>query len=550
MHKLQNLILSTLLFFGFLASCINKDPYYPVLLSLEDSVNNDPKQTVDHLKKIDTTLLSYKEKALYYMLLVKGLEQSDSVPETDSLLAYPLAYYTKHKEKEKERLAQLYYLQGEIYRKNNFLMRASESYHQADKYADNNEKMQFRLNMEMCRIYRYKSMEQEEDHCLKKALSLAIALNDSMLLSETFYNLSLSLVAEKDYAKSKLLLRKAISLLPDKECKTTSRYYNEMSNIYTYEQKTDTALYYLDLAIATSQEKDDLPYYNMKKGNLFFTMNKPDSAEHYLMLDIDQLTLVQKVEVLHKMYRLEKDLGLQSQAVRYLEMHVMYRDSADVIRIEDHHERMNNIQSYKRQRKKADQAEMELAHNKVIFYRVVSISLLVIFSLITISFVKERRKRKLEQQLQKEKLYAMEVHNRQQETEMRLLMEQEKLEKIEIKKLNQTIGYYKSLNAITVPAFLKKQKGTMLHLTDEEWGTVVRNTNACFDNFTNRLQNEHPQLTEEDIRFCCLIKMELSISLLSKIYHIANGSISRKKIRLKEKIGIENLSLDEFIHSF
>lgn len=38
--------------------------------------------------------------------------------------------------------------------------------------------------------------------------------------------------------------------------------------------------------------------------------------------------------------------------------------------------------------------------------------------------------------------------------------------------------------------------------------------------------------------------------LTSEIYHIAKGSISRKKMRLKEKMQIENMTLDDFIKQF
>ena len=57
-------------------------------------------------------------------------------------------------------------------------------------------------------------------------------------------------------------------------------------------------------------------------------------------------------------------------------------------------------------------------------------------------------------------------------------------------------------------------------------------------------------MTEEELRFCCLIKMELPMALLAEIYHIAKGSISRKKMRLKEKMHITEQSFDEFISAF
>ncbi|WP_291530251.1 tetratricopeptide repeat protein [Bacteroides sp. UBA939] len=547
MKSPQNLLLYILILSGILASCNSRSRYSSALLALDDSVDTAPEMAVDSLRNMDTLQLLRKEKALYYLLLTRGLELSGKLPQNDSLLASPFSYYTKHK--ENKRLAQLYYLQGEIHRKGGFLIKAAESYSQAEKYGKDNKRLQFRLNIEMGRIYRRKLMEQEEDSCLNRALNLAVELGDSTLMSEAFYNLSLSCTNQKDYAKGKHLLEKAINLLPAEEHEAMSGYYKEMSQVCVSMQSADSALYYINLAISLSKKDENLPC-NLVKGDVFMAMHRLDSAEYYFMQDTGRLSLSQKVEIYHKMHRLKDESGMQADASGYLEKHVMYRDSLDFIRKEDYIERRNNIQAYKRQREKANRAEIELANDRVTFYRVVFVSLLVIFALIAISCRKEQRKRKLEQQLESEQFSAMEIRVRQQETESQLLAEREERRKTEIRRLNQTVNYYKSLNAITIPALLKNQKGDMLHLTEEEWSMVVRNTDACFEDFTERLGRLYPQLTGEEIRFCCLVKMELSISLLAKIYHIAGGSVSRKKMRLKEKMGIENLSLDEFIQTF
>ena len=89
-----------------------------------------------------------------------------------------------------------------------------------------------------------------------------------------------------------------------------------------------------------------------------------------------------------------------------------------------------------------------------------------------------------------------------------------------------------------------------LHLSADDWQTLRNNTDACFDGFTRRLKAAWPQLNDEEIDFCCLVKMELPLAVLAEIYHIAKGSISRKKMRLKEKIGITDISFDEFVAGF
>ena len=145
----------------------------------------------------------------------------------------------------------------------------------------------------------------------------------------------------------------------------------------------------------------------------------------------------------------------------------------------------------------------------------------------------------------------MEETIKRRDMEISLARKQEELKQKEIEKLNKNIDYYKQLNNITLPVIMRRQNAQgSLHLSDDDWNIITGNADACFDMFTERLKKLCPQLTDDDIRFCCLVKMELSMSMLSEIYHIAKASISRRKMRLKEKIGIENTSFDEFIIDF
>lgn len=149
------------------------------------------------------------------------------------------------------------------------------------------------------------------------------------------------------------------------------------------------------------------------------------------------------------------------------------------------------------------------------------------------------------------KLDMVQLQNSLRETEIKYLKEKHDREAIEIELLNQSVEYYKRLNALTVPILMKSRNSQgAMHLKKEEWDIIMQNTDACFNDFTLRLKNTYPQLTLEEVRFACLLKMELSLSLLSEVYHIAKSSISRKKMRLKEKMQIENTTLDDFIKQF
>lgn len=67
-------------------------------------------------------------------------------------------------------------------------------------------------------------------------------------------------------------------------------------------------------------------------------------------------------------------------------------------------------------------------------------------------------------------------------------------------------------------------------------------------NFMEGLQQEHPELTSGELRFCCLLKANLSTKEIASMLSITPRSVDLKKYRLKKKLGLgENDSLTTFI---
>ena len=189
-------------------------------------------------------------------------------------------------------------------------------------------------------------------------------------------------------------------------------------------------------------------------------------------------------------------------------------------------------------------AEEERDHARLLFYRLLSATLLTLIGLLVL-FIRSKRKQV------RLKMQTMQADLARQQAEAALSQEREARRRQELEATQRKLEYYRSLNAITLPILCsRRNEQGALHLGDDDWETVTRNTDACFDGFTGRLRNRCPQLTEEDVRFCCLVKMELPLAVLADIYHIAKGSISRRKMRLKEKMGVDDGSFDEFIASF
>jgi DNA-binding CsgD family transcriptional regulator len=68
------------------------------------------------------------------------------------------------------------------------------------------------------------------------------------------------------------------------------------------------------------------------------------------------------------------------------------------------------------------------------------------------------------------------------------------------------------------------------------------------ENFASRLKKAYPRLTDKEMNFCCLVRMNLSLQSLADIYCISKNSVSRRKLRMKEKMELaEETTLDEYL---
>jgi hypothetical protein len=57
------------------------------------------------------------------------------------------------------------------------------------------------------------------------------------------------------------------------------------------------------------------------------------------------------------------------------------------------------------------------------------------------------------------------------------------------------------------------------------------------------LQAEYPTLTEEDIRYCCLMELRLTTSNIGTLMAVSPQSVSKRKQRIKEKMSKKNSKL-------
>lgn len=396
----------------------------------------------------------------------------------------------------------------------------------------------------MSNLYHFYRIYDREEQLLEQACQLAIQHKDSKLITRLCLLKSNLMKEQKLYQEALSYLHDAQKYAEPSDTTQIAQIYSESGIVHLLLLQTDSAYHYLNLAAQTDKQN---PLYRLQSAGLDAYIHQKEHAIDYFWKVIEMLPLDKRILAYRYAAEEMKKQGKMNESRKFLEEHIRLRDSTYYGRKEELLERMQNLREYKKQQERILQVEKNLSDKEVLLHRVVAFFAIIILASFLFYYRIKQNKNKLKIQLLRTEQERNQSDLKRKEAEIQYLKEKEEKETIALARLNQRLEYFKQLNEITIPILMQnRNKAGALHLQENDWTIIRNNTNACFDHFTERLKELYPQLTEEEINFCCLVKMELPLSVLAEIYHIAKGSISRKKMRLKEKIGIENMSFDEF----
>lgn len=67
-----------------------------------------------------------------------------------------------------------------------------------------------------------------------------------------------------------------------------------------------------------------------------------------------------------------------------------------------------------------------------------------------------------------------------------------------------------------------------------QWPDVMAAVNLLYENYTERLQKAYPLLTEEDMHYRCLLKLQLSTSAIATLTGISPASVTTCQTEIKQ----------------
>ena len=93
--------------------------------------------------------------------------------------------------------------------------------------------------------------------------------------------------------------------------------------------------------------------------------------------------------------------------------------------------------------------------------------------------------------------------------------------------------------------YISELKG---HLkTDIKWQDFVDHFEKVNPGFLKKIKEEHPQLTQKDIRFLCYLYMNLSTKEICAIFNITPTAFWKRQQRLCEKMNLKKGQLYDYI---
>lgn len=533
-----------------IAACKSPKAYDKKLSCIEDLMENYPDSAYHMLCEMkDSITCSNRNIALYCLLITKARDKTYRTLTSDSVINIALDYFKK--EKDPFLLAESYFYAGRVSEEMENNRRAIAYYWEAINSLKRieNYKLLYLSYYYLGELYSEQELFEEELKMQKKSYYYALHLNDSLLvmyslraIGEAFSNLSMDNDALCFY-------KQALNWVSKTDSMELAYVYNALSATYNRLNCYELALRYVEKSENYQCDSEELPYIYVLKGHIYMNVNQYDSAYLYYNKSIISDNFYTRAASYKGLYDLEQKVGNYQKAIIYNESYLSYRDSIEAKMHSDAIIKLRHI--YQNDKLRDENTELHLAKAELENrnYRISVIFVVILIGTFVIYYLcKLKKEHKIKEQritilMNQERLYEIETQKIKKEKE---LIEQRH------KELALREEFFKRMITLSVPILIKNKTETRIKLFESDWDKILENVDIAFDNFSKRLSLLYPKLTADDVRFCTLIKIGLSISDLSNIYCMEKTSIYKRKERIKKsKMNIlDSRCLDEIICGF
>ena len=493
--------------------------------------------------------LTDRDYALYALLLSEAMHRKQQLnAETDTLLLPAIKYFSESGDSLYAERA-LYckaHLDRRLYR----VKDAMQSFLKALLFlqGSGNDEQLYRVNTWLGVVCLNQEEYEGKMRYSKEALKAALRMDN------LFYkNLALCDIATGYYflnrLDSALYYAQAAydAAIADSLPSQLPHVYTDLGSIYAKMGENGKALEYIDKAIGLRPRKDTLAILGLyaDKVDLFGKLGQYDSAYHYFRKAVASPNLATQADAYNHMSGAYYKMGRCNEAYSLL---LRFTELADSVRKQRHTAEVIALQElYKHEQLSVENLywRTQAAERQSNVYLMATLSLLSLWIASTIYFFYWRNRRRLVEQQHQLASQQEELHHQRQVTTENL----QRMAEMEQKEARLKETFFRRLNQRIVQEI---EKGSNILLSDDDWEDIVQNADIIFDNFTRRLQQHYPALNKEDLRYCCMVKMQLSQLEMSQIMHLEKDSVKKrlKRIRMEKMKADSGVTLEELLRRF
>lgn len=493
--------------------------------------------------------LTDRDYALYALLLSEAMHRKQQLnAETDTLLLPAIKYFSESGDSLYAERA-LYckaHLDRRLYR----MKDAMQSFLKALLFlqGSGNDEQLYRVNTWLGVVCLNQEEYEGKMRYSKEALKAALRMDN------LFYkNLALCDIATGYYflnrLDSALYYAQAAydAAIADSLPSQLPHVYTDLGSIYAKMGENGKALEYIDKAIGLRSRKDTLAILGLyaDKVDLFGKLGQYDSAYHYFRKAVASPNLATQADAYNHMSGAYYKMGRCNEAYSLL---LRFTELADSVRKQRHTAEVIALQElYKHEQLSVENLywRTQAAERQSNVYLMATLSLLSLWIASAIYFFYWRNRRRLVEQQHQLASQQEELHHQRQVTTENL----QRMAEMEQKEARLKETFFRRLNQRIVQEI---EKGSNILLSDDDWEDIVQNADIIFDNFTRRLQQHYPALNKEDLRYCCMVKMQLSQLEMSQIMHLEKDSVKKrlKRIRMEKMKADSGVTLEELLRRF
>ena len=588
-----------------LISCTHNKNYtttfQPELAKAEAIMYRYPDSALHILQGIQPDNPSNNEQYATWALLMTQAQYKNQIEQSDSLINIAYSYFINQDNAQRKALA-LYY-KGILCHESHHAEDALSFYLEATTEIEktNDYQLGFLINSEIGLMYLYRKLNDYAMEYFEKAHHNAELSNNQTYIAFSFIYIARAFSQKKQYNKAIEYYEKAIKIGQVNNYPTIlASAMNETSFLFLKTGENKKALQYAKDCIKI--KKIDQRIFSL--GDTYRYLKMYDSAYFYL----NQASLSPNIHTARSAYQAlfyisqeEKDY---KKAVEYSNKLWFYQDS---IGKTDRNKALIEMQEKYDQQKIINENNLsQIKKDRII--RNVLIALIILSFIIAITnYLYQRKivsqKQEILEKEEKIRYFTMKIHenetlinrNKMRIEELTIQMEgsqeikeqwkeqnkirqeiqqQNEMLKLENNKLQNHISNYaqslkeksKELEAMEHLSeenqYLHKREAflcnqlinqtelfnklkTTKYIDDQLWQEIKEKIDLLFDNYTKRLYHQIPSLTDGDIQICCLIKLRFSNGDIANMLAISPTSVSKRKLRLKERIVQEIGSLGE-----